>query len=330
MALMQRFIRTFAAASLGLAGGLIAVSASSASTGHAKRASMHNISVGVIPVADVAPLYVGMKKGFFAKQHLKVIPHVLQGGAAVASAVVGGSLEFGFGATANIVLAESSNLPVQFVANGDQAASSASSAWSGILVSGTSGITSISQLAGKTIATNALEGENELALDAVLQSNGVSPSSVKIAVLGFPDMAAALASGSVDAVTEVEPFVSAIEAQGGVMLSPLFEGMKPSLLVAGYFANKNLIRENPKLVKGFVTAMNESLNYAQTHPAAVRAAVLTYTQIPATVVAKMKLPVWGTAVQTKSITFQENAMLHLGWISRLVPVSKLVWSGAVR
>lgn len=330
MALMQRFTRILVAGSLGLAGAALGVSASSASTAHAKRVPMRNISVGVIPIADVAPLYVGMKMGFFAKQHLKVLPHVLQGGAAVASAVVGGSLEFGFGATANIVLAVSNNLPVQFVANGDQAASTANSAWSGILVSGTSGITSISQLAGKTIATNALEGENELALDAILQRNGVSPSSVKVVVLGFPNMAAALASGSVDAVTEVEPFVSAIEAQGGKMLSPLFEGMQPSLLVAGYFANKGLIRQNPKLVKSFVTAMNESLTYAQSHPAAVRAAVLTYTQIPATVVAKMKLPVWGAAVQTSSIKFQENLMHRFGWISGLVPVSKLVWSGAVR
>jgi NitT/TauT family transport system substrate-binding protein len=330
MALMQRFTRILAVAALGLTGVTLGVSAGSASAAHAKRATMHNISVGVLPIADVAPLYVGMKQGFFAAQHLKVIPHVLQGGAAVASAVVGGSLEFGFGATANIVLAASHNLPVQFVANGDQAASSASSAWSGILVSASSGITSISQLAGKTIATNALEGENELALDAVLAQNGVSPSSVKIVVLGFPDMPAALASGSVDAVTEVEPFVSAIEAKGGKLLSPLFEGMQPSMLVAGYFANTGLIHSNPTLVKSFITAMNKSLVYAQTHPAAVRAAVLTYTQIPSTVVANMKLPVWGAAVQTTSIKTQENLMHRFGWISGVLPVSRLVWSGAVR
>ena len=325
MALMQRFTRLFAAAALGLVGFTLASSGTPASAAHAKPV-VSTVSVGVLPIADVAPLYLGIKEGFFAAQHLKVVTHQLQGGAAVASAVVGGSLEFGFGAMANIILAKSQNLPVQFVANGDQAASSAANAWSGILVGANSGITSISQLAGKTIASNALDGENQLALDAVLQANGVAPSSVKVVVLGFPDMPAALASGSVDAVTEVEPFVSAIEAHGGTLLSPLFEGMEPSATVAGYFANTNFIKAQPKLVERFVKAINKSLTYAQTHPAQVRSIILTYTQIPATVVATLKLPVWGAAVQKTSIQFQENLMRHLGWISKTVPVSSLVWT----
>ncbi len=328
MALMHRFIRLFAAAALGLVGLTLSGGATPASA-HTKPVT-RTVSVGVLPIADVAPLYLGIKKGFFAAQHLKIVTHQLQGGAAVASAVVGGSLEFGFGAMANIILAKSQNLPVQFVANGDQAASSATNAWSGILVGAKSGITSISQLAGKTIASNALNGENQLALDAVLMANGVAPSSVKVVVLGFPDMPAALASGAVDAVTEVEPFVSAIEGHGGVLLSPLFEGMEPSATVAAYFANTNFIKAQPKLVERFVTAINKSLSYAQAHPAEVRSIILTYTQIPSAVVATLKLPIWGSTVQKKSIQFQENLMLHLGWISKSIPVSSLVWSGPRR
>jgi NitT/TauT family transport system substrate-binding protein len=320
---------------VGAAAAMVALGAAACSSGSGSDGSTGNsssgtatVTVGVLPIADVAPLYLGIKQGFFAGQHLNVVPHALQGGAAVASAVVGGTLQFGFGATANVVLANAHGLSVQFVANGDEAATGPGSAWSAILVGAHSGITSISQLRGKTIAANALQGENELALDSILLRNGVQPSSVKVVALPFPTMPSSLASGQVQAVTEVEPFVSAIKGQGGLSLSPLFEGEAPSMTVAGYFATTKLIQGNPALVKRFVTALNESLDYAQAHPAAVRAIIPAYTTIKAATVAKMNLPVWASSLSTASIQSQEQLMLKLGWMKADVPLSKLVWSGA--
>lgn len=298
--------------------------------GKATSAATVNVAVGVLPIADVAPLYLGIKEGYFAKEHLNVTPHSLQGGAAVASAVIGGSLQFGFGATANLVLARAHGLPLEFVANGDQAAANASSAWSGILVGAHSGITSIKQLAGKTVAANATEGENQLALDSILERNGVSPSSVHVVALPFPTMPSALASGQVAAVTEVEPFVSAIQAKGGVLLSPLFEGEQPSQMVAGYFTTSKEIQGDASLVQRFVTAMNEALDYAAANPSAVRAIIPTYTKIPAAVASKMRLPVWSSVVNTASISSQEQLMHQLGWITTVPSVSSLVWTGAQR
>ncbi len=324
--------------SLGITAALLAACGSTASSSSSTSttaasvtsttAAPATVNVGVLPIADVAPLYLGIKQGFFAKQNLTVVPHALQGGAAVASAVVGGSLDFGFGATANLILARAHNLPLQFVAEGDAAAASSAQAWSGILVSANSGITSIKDLAGKTIAANALQGENELALDSLLIKNGVNPSSVHVVALPFPTMPAALSAGQVQAVTEVEPFVSAIKAHGGTLLSPLFEGMLPSMLVAGYFTTTNEISSNPGLVKRFVTAMNESLDYAAANPAAVRLIIPTYTSIPAAVASAMTLPVWGSTLDTSSVQAQESLMKQLGWITSDVALSNLVWSGA--
>jgi NitT/TauT family transport system substrate-binding protein len=196
------------------------------------------------------------------------------------------------------------------------------------MVSATSGITSVADLAGKTIAANALEGENELALDAVLKAHGVSPSSVHVVAMPFPSMPAALASGQVQAVTVVEPFVAAIEASGGKLLSPLFEGMAPNLLVAGYFTTSHEIQSNLGLVKRFVTAINESLNYAATHSAAVRAIIPTYTSIPVSVASKLKLPVWSSIIPTGTVKAQESLMVKLGWITSAPSLSSLIWSGA--
>jgi NitT/TauT family transport system substrate-binding protein len=46
-------------------------------------AEVKTLKVGVIPIADVAPLYLGMDKGFFADEQLKIEPQLAEGGAAI-------------------------------------------------------------------------------------------------------------------------------------------------------------------------------------------------------------------------------------------------------
>jgi NitT/TauT family transport system substrate-binding protein len=82
------------------------------------------LKVGVLPIADVAPLYLGMKKGYFKQEKLTLKPQVMQGGAAVAAGVVSGSLDFGFSSTEPLIVAKSKGLPVTIVTQGVQAAAS--------------------------------------------------------------------------------------------------------------------------------------------------------------------------------------------------------------
>ena len=42
-----------------------------------------DVKVGVIPIVDVAPIYLGKEKGFFARRGLNVIMESGQGGAAI-------------------------------------------------------------------------------------------------------------------------------------------------------------------------------------------------------------------------------------------------------
>ena len=55
------------------------------------------VMVGVIPIADVAPLYLGVKKGFFKAEGLDVEAKPIQGGAAAIPAVVANEIQFAFG-----------------------------------------------------------------------------------------------------------------------------------------------------------------------------------------------------------------------------------------
>src|SRR4051794_22448654 len=79
-----------------------------------------NLRVGVLPIVDVAPLYLGMSKGFFKAEHLTIEPVLAAGGGAVTSAVVAGDQQFGYGNAVSMMLAVANGLPLQAVADGSQ------------------------------------------------------------------------------------------------------------------------------------------------------------------------------------------------------------------
>ena len=80
-----------------------------------------SITVGVVPVVDVAPLYLGIDQGFFEEEGLEVEPVVAQGGAAIIPAVMAGDQEIGFSNVVSLMLAQTQDLPVTIISQGIQA-----------------------------------------------------------------------------------------------------------------------------------------------------------------------------------------------------------------
>src|SRR4051794_37546816 len=71
------------------------------------------LKVGVIPIADVAPLYLGIKQGFFKQEKLTIKPQLAEGGAVITPAVVSGDFQIGFSNTISMLIASSKNLPIE-------------------------------------------------------------------------------------------------------------------------------------------------------------------------------------------------------------------------
>lgn len=54
------------------------------------------VTVGVIPILDVAPIYLGLERGFFKDHNIDLELKQAEGGAAIIPAVVSGEYQFGF------------------------------------------------------------------------------------------------------------------------------------------------------------------------------------------------------------------------------------------
>jgi NitT/TauT family transport system substrate-binding protein len=282
------------------------------------------LKVGVIPIADVAPLYLGMKKGFFKDEQLTIEPQLAEGGAAITPAVLSGDFQIGFSNTISLLIAASKDLPVQIISQGVLAGKDRSEAWADLLVLKDGPIKQPSDLEGKTIAVNTLNNICEVTIKASLEKDGVAVDQLEFAEVPFPDMNAALEQGRVDAACVVEPFVSQGKAGKARGIDPFYIRTAPDLTVATYFTSTQYAEENADVVDRFVGAMNRSLEYAQSNPDEVRDILLEYTEIPPEAADQIKLPIWRTDLNEPSIELLAELSQKYGLIEEPPDLETLI------
>jgi NitT/TauT family transport system substrate-binding protein len=282
------------------------------------------LRVGVIPIADVAPLYLGMKRGFFEEQQLEIEPQLAEGGAAITPAVLSGDFQIGFSNTISLLIAASQDLPVEIISQGVLAGTSEEEAWADLLVLKDGPIKEPADLEGKTIAVNTLKNICEVTIKASLEKEGVAVDELKFAEVPFPDMNAALEAGRVDGACVVEPFVSQGKAGKARGIDPFYVRTAPDLTVATYFTSKQYAQENADVVDRFVEAMNKSLTYAQENPDEVRDVLLEYTEIPPEAAEQIKLPVWRPDLNEPTIELLSELSVKYGLIEEQPDLGELI------
>jgi NitT/TauT family transport system substrate-binding protein len=276
---------------------LLAVAATacgSSSSGSSGKSSdgVTTVKVGVIPIVDVAPIYLGEKKGFYKERGLDLTLETSQGGAAIVPGVVSGQFQFGFSNTTSLMVARSRNVPVRAVANGVASTGKAGADFGGVVVKGDSPVKSPKDLAGKKVAVNTLKNIGDTSVRESVRKAGGDPKSVEFVELPFDQMPAALDAGQVDAAWVVEPSLSVAREQGARVVASNFVDVSPDLTIALYFTSDKLAQQDPDLVKKFAEATRESLAYAAGHPDEVRDILATYTKIPEKTVQALTLPRW--------------------------------------
>jgi NitT/TauT family transport system substrate-binding protein len=296
---------------------------SGGSSGGGGSDEVRSIRVGVIPIVDVAPIYLGVDQGFFEDRDIDVELVPGSGGAAAVPGVVSGDYDFSFGNVTSILLASSQGLPLRVVANGVSSTADPATDFSAVVVPAASPIQSVADLAGKRVAVNNLKNIGEVTIRKGIEDAGGDPQSVEFLELPFPDMPAAVANGDVDAAWVVEPFVTVATGQGARPVFYPFAEPIEDLTVATYFTSEQVIQEDPDLVDDFQAAINESLEYADSHPDEVRRILLTYTQIPEAAAQAIRLPSWPQEVNWESVEAVAGLMTDFGITEETADVDAL-------
>jgi NitT/TauT family transport system substrate-binding protein len=282
------------------------------------------ITVGTLPIANAAPMYLGMEQGFFEAEGLEIKPQVGEGGAALIPSLVSGDAQFAFVGVIPAITAVAQDVPIKIVTSSDDAAATEKDDWQTLVVPEGSPIKGVEDLPGKTIAVNALRGLAEVVISRSLEKQGVDYEAVKLLEVPFPEMPAALEQGRVDAALLTEPFLSAVLAEGGTQIDAPSVETVPNFPNGVYVSSEQYIAENGDVVDRFANAMNRSLEYADANPEEVRRIVPTYTETPAEAAQQMRLPVFDSELDQEGIELEAELTAKYGIVDEAPAYEELV------
>jgi NitT/TauT family transport system substrate-binding protein len=283
-----------------------------------------HLTIGALPIVDDAPLFLAIKNGYFKQQGLTVTTQIIPQSTLAIPDMLHGTVDIiGTGNYVSFFEGQSKGaFNIKVLAAGSVCAKNNFS----VLALPKSGIKGPSGLAGKTIAVNLTNNIQTLLTNAELKANGVNPASVKYVVVPFPNMAAALKAGQVDAVSVVEPFLTGTEqSDGAVPVMSECTGSLAAFPLGGYFATAAWAARYPHTAHAFQVAIGKAQTYANTHPAAVRAILPTYTKISTAAAPHINLGLFPPTMNPAQLQRVADLMLAGGLLKSRLEVQPLLF-----
>jgi NitT/TauT family transport system substrate-binding protein len=260
------------------------------------------IRVVDIPIANYTPLLVARDKGYFAQENLSVTWSPVAQGAVAIEAVFGGSAEVGGSAVFETMVARANGLDLMFLASGVHINTQPPDN-SALLVRADDAIRAPADLAGKKISAGLVNSINYVHMQEWLAKKGVDPSRIEFLEIPFPQMADALFAKRIDAVWNVEPFVTFMTKSGKarILAYPYLDTL-PGMDVANYFAKESWIKANPDLARRFRRAIDRATQFMATTSKEERDYwVAKFTGMKPDVVKEVTLPVFSTEFNVPSL-----------------------------
>ena len=196
-----------------------------------------------------------------------------------------------------------------------------------------SNIKKLADLRGHVLGVNAPQNIDYLLDVSVLTENGINRNNVKFPAqpIPFPNMAAELSSGNIDAATMPEPFASIAEQQlGAVTLADLNQGATQEFPIEGYVVTKAWAQANPNTLKRFLAALEQGQEIADTNRAAVEQAFETIKggapdgQVPSSIAAVMALNTYPIGVDQARLQRVADVMHQFGLLPNRFNVGSML------
>lgn len=286
------------------------------------------LKVSYVPYVGAAPFELGIDKGFFKKRGLEIEQSEGPAPAPIMAQVTSGQLDIGFTTIPALIAAVSGGAPLKAISAFDGVIDP-DNPQGAILVKKGSGIESPKDLEGKKVGVVALQSELDVLLHEVVRRDGGDQTKVQSVQVPFPEMLAALKADRVDAVVNVEPFLTLAEEEGGydAISFPEVE-VVPNRAVTAFVASEDFIEENPEVVEKFRAAMKESLEYADSNPDEAQQTMAEVGDMEPELLEKINLGViFDPTLDEESIEVFRTLMQDFGYVEDPPPASDLLAQG---
>jgi NitT/TauT family transport system substrate-binding protein len=244
-----------------------------AAAGAAQAADKVTYQLDWLPGGDKAPIYVCIHEGFCEAAGLDVSIEPGRGSSEAITKLATGTSDIGSAGIGALMAAKATEgVPVTAVMNIFNMGPHA------FYTTADSGITSITDVKGKTIATSPFTSSNVF-LPLVLGENGMSEADITLTKADPGALGPLLMTGRADAIiawlTDVSRYSGqAAEAGKEIVILPWADaGLE--LYSASLVASDSFLAERPEVARRFIAAFKESLIFANENPDKAAEAVAT-------------------------------------------------------
>ncbi|MDF1477688.1 ABC transporter substrate-binding protein [Leifsonia sp. H3M29-4] len=285
-----------------------------------------HVTYGLFPSSTVAALQVAIDEGIF-EEHGIDLELVVGAGSSAAQlpALTSGELDFMLASPVTALTASAQGLDVRIVTGVTQNDPETVEDSTAVVVGAGSSIESAKDLAGKTVSVNALGSVGEIGIREAVELDGGDPSTINFVQLSFPEVAAQLEAGQIDAGMAGSPFMQQVIGAGGRVVSDFIQetGLGANELVT--IASGQLVDSDPELVAQFSEAMTAALSFLHDNNDLVRAAMPEVLGTDPAAADRAKLSIYDAGLDNDTIQLFADLLFKYKIVETEPDVAAIVW-----
>lgn len=280
------------------------------------------IRLALLPIVDALPIYVAQERGYFAALGIEVEFVPVASAAERDQVMMAGQADGMINDLVSVMMYNRDAVQVRVMRTAQRA--SMKNAMYRVVASSQSGLKTAADLKGVEIGVS--QGTViEYMTYRLLEAEGLTNDDVRTLVVpGISDRLSLLASGQLNAATLPEPFATIAVQGGGVII--VDDSMHPEFGNSVITFRTDFLNQNPALVEGFLTAIDQAVKDINADPKAWATVLRAYKLLPEPMIDTYQVPAFpesGVPTQDQYEDAQKWA-LEKGLIQSEVPYSDSV------
>lgn len=269
-------------------------------------------------------IFIAYDNGYFPDEGIDVELIPLIGGEKIMTALRKGEVDIGFSNVASTIFGFDDG--AEFVSVVGGAAQDATCPVHGIFVRGDSPIQTVADLENTKIAVNTNRAIDEVMVPPLVVKYGADPRGIQFVPIPFPDMFAALKRGSVDAVVQIEPFVTIGNVDSALRrISYNYIELQPVTEISSMVAMKSWVQRHPEKTQAFCQAIIRAAKFANTHDQETRNILGRYVSLERNILDTVVLPRFITGSLDEALLDEMiSRMRQADWLKSTLRASNLL------
>lgn len=282
------------------------------------------IRIGYIRIVNCSSIFIAYDNQYFQSEGIDVELIPLIGGEKIMTALQKGEVDIGFSNVASMIFGFDDG--AKFVSIVGGAAQDETCPVHGIFVRANSSLQTVADLENTKIAVNTNRAIDEVMVPPLVVKYGADPSRIQFVPIPFPEMFAALKRGDVDAVVQIEPFVTIGNADSAIRrISYNYVELQPVTEISSMVAMLPWAEEHPAIVRAFRQAIIKAAKFANTHSQETRNVLRQYVPLEKNILDTLVLPRFIEGSLTEGLLDEMILrMRQAGWLKSNFSASNLI------